>query len=174
MNIQDQYWSYMHQVRFAIFYLDLCADWAYRIDSAIKAFSAIVSSSCIAAWAIWQKLMNVWAIIIAVSQVINAVKAYLPYSARLKNIEAGQKSMKLLYSKMEFNWFLVQAGELTEKQINELLYEFKKEYVEIESQSLKGDVLLKNETRRKEAEAQTNSYFETFWGREPPVNDTSV
>ena len=162
MNMQKQYWSYMYQIRFAIFYLDLYADRAYKINHAIRTISAIASSGCIAAWAVWQELKYVWAIVIALSQVINAIKDFLPYSARLKNIEAGQKSLKLLYSKIEYNWFFVQNGELSEKQINELLYEFKREYTEIESHCLKEDVSLKNRRRREKAQKQTGSYFQTF------------
>lgn len=171
--MKEQYWNYMYQIRFTIFYLDLYAEDANRKNRFIKAFSAIMSSGSIAAWAIWQKLMPVWAIMIAFSQVINAVKEYLPYSTRLKNIELSLKSLKMLYVKIEYAWFKVQSGELSEMQINEFLYELKKEYMEIESQSLNEDVLMPNKKRREKAEKQTGTYFQTYFASRFPAENIS-
>lgn len=169
--MKEQFWKYMQQIQFKIFYLDLYADDAYKKDRAIKGFSAVASSGSIAAWAIWQRWIFGWAVIIAASQVINAVKGYLPYSARLKNIEQAQKPLKLLYNKIEYSWLSVQSGELTEKQINELLYEFQREYIEIESQVSNGDIFLGSKKMRERAKEQTELYFNNYLTSASSITD---
>lgn len=158
--MQNRYWNYMKQVKFVIDYLDLWSENLYRKDMSIKVFSAIMSSSSIAAWAIWQKYAFLWALLIAILQVINAVKAYIPYGTTLKNIASSQKNMKLLYNKMEHNWFQVQSGVLSEAQINEMLYDYKNEYVEIENEIFKDGVHLTNKKLVKQADDRTNTFFE--------------
>ena len=100
---------------------------------------------------------------IAILQVVNAVRAYLPYSTTLKNIALPQKSMKLLYNKMEYNWFQVKSGVLSEAQINEMLYNFENEYVEIENEILKDGVHLTNKRMVKQADDRTNTYFDNHF-----------
>lgn len=171
--MKKRYWDFMQQVRFAIFYLDLCADNAYKWDMFIKVISAIASSAGIAAWAIWNKFAFIWSLIIALSQVVNAVKRYLPYSIRLKNIEVSQRNLKLLYSKIEYHWLQVASGELTEIEINDLLYTFEKEYIEIESQCSKGSILLVKSKLEEKAKQQVDQYFKDNFGNESPMHDIS-
>ena len=61
---------------------------------------------------------------------------------------------------MEYNWLKVSNGELTEEEINELLYTFKNEYTGIENKNMKEEILLDNENFKKEADQKTDFYFE--------------
>ncbi len=119
-----------------------------------------MSSTSIAAWAIWQQLSFLWSIIIAISQVLNAVKVFLPYNKRLKVIASFMEDLKFLYNKMEYNWLKVSGGELTEEEINDLLYTFKNEYTSIENKNLKEEILLDNENFKREADKKTDIYFQ--------------
>ena len=42
------------------------------------------------------------------------------------------EDLKFLYNKIEYNWFKVASGDLSEDEINELLYPFKDEFANIE------------------------------------------
>ena len=44
--------------------------------------------------------------------------------------------LKILYIKIEYDWFKVAEGEVTEKEINQLLFDYKKQFSEIESKYL--------------------------------------
>lgn len=158
--MQEKYWRYMVQIKAWIFYLDLYEESSYKWNRRINVFSAVVSSTSIAAWAIWQQLSLLWSIIIAISQVLNAIKVYLPYNIRLKLIASFMEDLKYLYNKMEYNWLKVSNGELTEEEINELLYTFKNEYTGIENKNMKEEILLDNENFKKEADQKTDFYFE--------------
>ena len=60
----------MVQIKAWIFYLDIYAENSYKWDRRINMYGAIASSSSIAAWAIWKEWSYVWAVIIAISQVL--------------------------------------------------------------------------------------------------------
>lgn len=158
--MQKKYWKFMVQIKSWIFYLDLYAEDSYKWDKIINIFTAIASSSSIAAWAVWQQLSYVWSVIIAISQVLSAIKTFLPYSKRLKVLIPFIEDLKFLYNKIEYNWFKVASGELTEEEINDLLYTFINEYTNIENKSLKEETLVENEKIKEKADEKTNIYFE--------------
>lgn len=110
MELQERYWKELVQLKFENFYLDEYLNHSYKLDNTINIITAISSSGSIAGWAIWNDLMIVWSIIIAVSQVINAIKPYLPFSKRLKTITSMNADVSALFNKAEYNWFKVANG----------------------------------------------------------------
>lgn len=150
----------MVQIKAWIFYLDLYAEDSYKWDKRINIFGAIASSTSIAAWTIWSQLSYVWSVIIAVSQVLTAIKSFMPYSRRLKILVPFMEDLKFLYNKIEYNWFKVASGELSEDEINELLYAFKDDFASIENKNLKEETLLENNKFKTIADKKTDVYFE--------------
>ena len=69
------------------------------------------------------------------------------------------EDLKFLYNRMEYTWFKVASGEMTEEEINEILYEFKNEYTNIENKHLKNETLLENEKFKKKSDMKTDAYF---------------
>lgn len=158
--MQEKYWYYMVQIKSSLFYLDIYAEESYKWDRRINAFGAIASSSSIAAWAIWEECSYVWGFIIALSQVLTAVKGYFPFAKRLKLLKPFIDDLKVIYLKMEYEWYRVAGGELTEKEINTLLYAHKKDVSAIEGKYLKDDVLIENKNYMHIANNKTSIYFE--------------
>lgn len=157
--MQEKYWRYMVQIKAWIYYLDIYAEKSYKWDRRINIYGAIASSSSIAAWAIWKDWSYVWAFIIAISQVLTAIKDFLPFGRRLKLLRPFIEDMKLLYIKIEYDWYKVAEGELTEKEINTLLFSYKKEFASIENKYIKEEVLLENSNYKEEADQKNNRYF---------------
>lgn len=83
---QDRYWKELYQLRVHVNYLEIYMERSERLDKAINIFFAITSSSSICGWAIWNKFSFVWGMIIAISQLINAIKYFLPYRDRMKSL----------------------------------------------------------------------------------------
>ena len=121
--------------------------------------NAVASSGSIAVWAIWDQFPFIWASIIAISQVIFAVKPFLPYSQRLKLLVPYLDEIKNLYNKIEYNWYAIQAGHLSEKEINELLYKFKEKATLAETKFLRNGSLKENLDFQKQADKKTEEYF---------------
>ena len=61
---------------------------------------------------------------------------------------------------MEYEWYKVAGGEITESEINTLLYTYKKEVSDIEAKYLKDDVLIENNSYMSIANRKTDLYFE--------------
>lgn len=157
--MQEKYWNFMVQVKSSINYLDIYAENSYKWDSKINVISAIASSSSIAGWAIWNDFSYIWAFIIASAQVLTAIKDYIPFRKRLKLLRPFTEDMIQLYIKTEYNWYKVSEGQLTESEINALLFSYKKEFASIESKYMKDGILLENSKYMKEADEKTTSYF---------------
>lgn len=75
--IQKKYWNELSQLKFELYYLGEYIAHSEKCDNSINIITAITSSSSIAAWALWDSWKFVWSFIIALSQVINAVKIHL-------------------------------------------------------------------------------------------------
>lgn len=157
--MQEKYWNFMCQTKAWIFYLNFYADDSYKWDKRINIFSAITSSTSIAAWAVWQQFSYIWSVIIAVSQVLTAIKSFLPYSQRLKILIPFTNGLEALYNKLEYNWFKVASGELTEEEINQLLFSFKDEYTQIENTNMSEENLVARDDLQKKADEKTKTYF---------------
>ena len=89
----------MVQIKAWTFYLDIYAEDSYKWDRRINIYGAIASSSSIAAWTIWRSWSFIWAAIIAISQVLTAIKQYLPFGRRLKYLQPFIEDLNKLWNK---------------------------------------------------------------------------
>lgn len=158
--MQEKYWNYLVQIKASVYYLDIYAENTYKSERNINVVCAIASSASIAAWATWTELAYVWGFIIAGSQVLTAVKEFFPYAKRLKMLKEFVEEMKIMYVNMEQEWFRVAEGEMTEKEINILLFAYKKKMTELESKHLGEQILVEKKEYAKEADRRCNDYFE--------------
>jgi len=120
---QERYWKELFELRVHVIYLDLYMQQSEVRDKAINIFLAVTSSSSICGWAIWNKYSFIWAVIIAVSQLINAAKQFLPYRTRWKAISSIVKDLETLLNCYEKKWYDVAEGNLTSEEINTLQFE---------------------------------------------------
>ena len=164
---QSRYWSELREIKTHVIYLQKYAASSDWWDKAINILLAITSSSSIAAWAIWQKYSMVWAIIIALSQVITAIKPFLPYKQRLKVLGEFNDKLQEISLNCERNWFNVAEGKLTEEEIHDLYINIKNQSLEAERKYLKNIVLPKNKRILREAEEEANLYLKkTYHGED--------
>lgn len=158
--MQERYWNFMIQVKASIYYLDIYLEESYKIDTIINIICAIASTASIGAWAIFKIVPFLWSFIIAISQVITAIKIYLPYSKRITEIKPFLEELNHLHIKIEHEWYDVASGKMTETQINDLLFEFKKSYTSAESNHMNSSILFRREDIMCEADKLTLRYFE--------------
>src|SRR3989442_4975515 len=120
---QEQYWKELYELEVHANYIELYHQKSERWDNAINTFSAITSSSSIAGWVIWQQYSFVWGGIIALSQVISAIKMFLPYKARVNSLPRLLHELEEIFIDAERDWYKVSEGHLTEEQIHKLLFQ---------------------------------------------------
>lgn len=159
MNIQNQFWNFLVQLKAWIFYLDEYADISYKWERRINIITAVASSSSIAAWVIWDKLEFIWGFIIAVSQVISAINKYFPFKKRIEISGTFIHDLEALFFETEYIWFKVASGQLTEDEINDELFKLKNKYNKLSKENLKQTGLLENKRIKKHSDIKTEQYF---------------
>jgi hypothetical protein len=117
---QRRFWKELVTLRIHTYYLSEYYSKSEKIDRCINSFLAISSSGGIAGWVIWNEWGFVWAFIIAVSQLINAIKNYLPYKNRMKCTDKLMIALENLFYYAESKWFNVSQGLLSNADINKL------------------------------------------------------
>lgn len=155
----------MFQIKQWIYYLDIYAENDYKWDRKINIFNAIVSSTSIAAWTIWSELSFVWGAAIACSQILAAVKSFLPFNKRLKAITSFIIELKTIFVDIEHKWYLVANGEMTESEINDAIRDYKMKYELISSKYMIQEIVIREDFRDM-ADKMAIIYFENNYGEE--------
>lgn len=161
---QERYWKELFELRVHVNYLDLYMEKSEFIDKSINIFLAVTSSSSICGWAIWNKYGFIWAIIIASSQLINAVKQFLPYKTRLKATCSILSELEELLIFAEMKWFDVAEGKLTEEEINKLQFDIRAKKTQSVQRHLGMNTLPEKEKLFCKAKKSAEIYIMNFYG----------
>ena len=160
---QKRYWNMLVEVRLHVSYLRHYAAHAEWWDKAVNIFMAISSSGSIAAWAIWQQLVYVWPSIIALSQVVMAVKPFLPFKQRQKAVMALSDQIQSIALAVERDWYEVSEGDLSDKQIHDLIVKYRNLREDAEQTHLKEIILPRKAKLLTIAEHDTRQYFTSHY-----------
>ncbi len=161
---QDRYWKELYQLRVHLNYLEVYMEQSEFIDKSVNIFLAITSSSSICGWAIWNKFDFIWAVIIATSQLVSAIKQFLPYRKRLKSISGILREFEELLTYYEMKWFDVAEGKLTEEEINKLQFEIRSKKTKILHKYLGTNTLPTKGKLFEKAKKIANTYINNFYG----------
>ena len=156
---QSQYWKLLEDAKYHEFYLEAFLRKYQAIERRIKYFLAITSSASIAGWAIWSKFSFVWAILIASSQLLNAIQHFLPYSERVKLINHALPKLNRLSLRIEDDFYHVKNGGLTDYEIHQVTIRFREEINEIETR-LRDNLLPDSAKITDQALTLTEQYLE--------------
>ena len=160
---QERYWKELYQLKIHVNYLMIYLEKSEFNDKAVNIFLAITSSSSICGWAIWQKYSFIWAIVIAASQLITAIKMFLPYKTRMKIIGGLVHELEEILHYCEMRWFDVAEGNLTEEDIHKLQFEIRKRKAQAVKKHLGIDTLPPKKNYFDEARGLANTYFDNFY-----------
>jgi len=164
--VQSRYWNELQHLKENLGYIQLYRQKLESRDKALKFFLAITSSGSIAGWAIWKNVGMLWAVIIAASHVIHAIKHLFPYEARLKSLSGLFYAIEKLLLFTEERWYDVSEGNLTEKQIHDLQFEIRRKRIDTVKKHL-GDTLLPlKEKLWSKSVRSADVYFDTFYKME--------
>lgn len=162
-NYQERFWRELDQLKVHVYYLELYLEKTERIERGLNIILAIASSGSIAGWAIWQKYQIAWAFVIALSQLIHAIKPHLPFSKRLKALNALTNDLESLFLSMENHWFNVSEGRLSEEEIHKLHMQIKGTRRQLIQKHIGSESLPKNGKLLAQAVTSTKTYFLNFY-----------
>src|SRR6056297_3155403 len=103
--IRNKIWYNLVNSKFKCYYIGFIIDKYQKRSTFINLFLAITSLSSVSAWAIWNVLPWLWAIIIAASNILIAIKPYLKYDKKIKELNeklAILESIEIEYEKLFF------------------------------------------------------------------------
>ncbi len=160
---QEHYWKEFYRLKVHTNYTELLLGRTEFIDRGLKMFLAIASSASIGGWVLWQEHAMVWAIVIAGSQVVNAISQYLPYKERLRSFAGLLSDLEDLVIHVEDQWLRVAAGEVTEEEIRKSLLELRTRKSKSFKKHLPGTTAPEEGKLFAKAEQKTINYFQNFY-----------
>jgi len=162
-NYQHRFWRELDQLRIHASYAEYYYERTVQTDRIISMVLAVVASGGVAGWAVWNKYQQVWAVIVAGSQVVNAVKGYLPYAKRLKALSSLASELESLFITMEGHWFNVSEGLLTDEEIHKLHMKIKDQRRLLIQKCVGAVDIPHNQKLMDKATASAKCYFENFY-----------
>lgn len=162
---QELYWKQLVEVKVVSSYIRLYRDeqsvWINRLGM----FRAVATSSTIAGWAIWKDYAFVWGIILAASQVADALKAYLPNAKRQRSASELVNVLESLLIDAKFEWESVFAGTFSAEDILSRYRKLARLQLEAEKKFFP-DGLPPDPRLRALAERDASAYFKATYGVE--------
>ena len=166
--MRDKLWYNLLDVKFKSIYYDELATYYQVIDRRMNVFLALASSGSIASWAIWEEFNFIWALIIAISTVINVIKPYFPYHKYVNEISKMSAQLDNLSWEYENLWFKFDRDKINEEQCFKLYMDLKKRL---------NDVLKFSEetiiTENIKIESKTNKLMDIYLRNDFNIQHTS-
>jgi hypothetical protein len=152
----------MIELKVAAGYIRRYRDDLSRWVTGLGTVKAIASSGSIAAWAIWREYAFVWGAIIAVSQVVDALKEVFPFTKTHKAASEHTIALDSIFIDAQLEWENIFSGRYTDEQIANRQHKLRKLQHDAERHSFPNGLLTKAALFR-EAEAEATAYFESMY-----------
>ena len=158
---RGSFWTMYNEVKYAEYYYWHYKDLSEKWNRYIKAGMCIASTAGVASWFIWQQFAIVWAIVIALSQVIRAIEHLFPFSRRITVINFFLPDLGLLINEIEHDWYKTES--MDSEAINELTFEYKNRLAALESKYISDTYFPRNEKCFAKALKDKEAYFEQHY-----------
>jgi len=156
---QHRYWNQLIQLRVDSYYIHAYHEAMESRQTALNMFLAVAASASIASWAIWKQFAFLWATVIASSQLLSAVKHYLPFERRVKQLAPLSIDLDQLFLDAERQWYAVAEGQLPNQAIHEALISLKERRTKADHTYFKETALPSKPKLLKEAEQRATAYL---------------
>jgi hypothetical protein len=160
---QEHFWKELYRLKFHICLMELLLAKSEQYDRGIKIFLAVTSSASIGGWAIWADLSLIWASAIAASQVLNAVRQYLPFKDRLKSYSGLLNELEDIYLRAESQWLEISTGSLSDVEIKTALNDLRNRRQKAFRKNLPESTIPESIKMTGLAEDKASSYFDNFY-----------
>jgi len=166
MLMRDLYLNMITQFKFELYYYEAYFRHACRWDYIIKFALAILTANCIAGWAIWEKYKEVWAIILAVSQVAQLINTLLPYQRRIETIGPLHKELETCYADFENSFIKTLLDKLDDVEANDIRTKYQKQWDDAENTALMKDAIPRIPWLVSSSDREKVRYFRTMLGND--------
>jgi hypothetical protein len=160
---QQLYWNEMINLKADAAFIRLYRDSRGRWVRGLGIFKAVASSSSIAVWAVWQKFPLIWGAIIAISQVLDAVKDFFPFAKEHKAASAHSMTLDYLFNDVQLEWENIFSGRYSDDEIMKLRHKLGKSQLDALQRSFP-EGLASDYRLLEQAKQEAETYFATTYG----------
>ncbi|MCF8230087.1 MAG: hypothetical protein K9G58_14805 [Bacteroidales bacterium] len=107
--IEDKIWYNLVNTKFKCYYIGYLIRKYQRQSISINSFLSVISLSSVSAWVIWEIIPWLWALLIALSNVLIAIKPFLTLDKKIKELNEKLSVLELIqaeYEKIFFEHFM--------------------------------------------------------------------
>ena len=135
---QQQYWNAFSRLKRDAIYISLYHEQVEAVERRLNIFAAVASATAVAGWAAKSDLAVVWGLVILASQVLTAIRPYLPYRARLRALSALGPDLDALALVAETDWLKVARVSIDDDEIHKRTMALKKKARDAQERSFRG------------------------------------
>jgi hypothetical protein len=122
---QILYWQELVQLKADSCYVRDYRNAVGKWVTGIAALRAVTSASSIAIWAVWKEHAYVWASLIALAQVADALKDVFPLYKKQTALSRWSGSLNRLFVDAQRDWDDIAGGSCTNQQIRRTLHKLR-------------------------------------------------
>lgn len=156
---RELYWRQLIQLKTDSVYVRLYRDNRHKWVSGLGILRAIASSGGIAAWAIWRQYAFVWALIIAASQVADALREVFPFTRQYRAAGEYMLALDRLLIDAEMEWVKVFKGDYPDDDVLDRRRVLMTLQVEAQRKSFPNGLPPRNHTLQRVAEREAAAYL---------------
>ena len=119
--MRDKYWAMYTDLKFKERYYCRYQTHVKRLNGALNGFCIIISASSIAGWSIWNQFPLLWGLLLAMAQIIQAIKSLLPFSRQEIALRFLIPELRKLVNDIDHEWDSVTRLDETEKQACDMI-----------------------------------------------------
>jgi len=142
--MQSRYWGLMCDLREEYYFYEILKSRSFNWNKIISLTISIFTASSVASWQIWQVYTDVWAWIVAITQVLAIVNAALPFNNRVECLKKAEPAFLKVCSLIESYWYDVKLGRLSGDNINDFVSQIEEEWAVIKQTYLNEDCNAEN------------------------------
>ncbi len=120
---------------------------------------AVITSGSVTAWFVWKSVPLLWAVIVAVSQVVSIVKGYIPFLEYIAPLKYLLPELEKMLIEMDYKWELINRAEYDDDSaINDLIYSCDCQWSSMQNKYMPG-VSLANARLQAKADQSAIDFF---------------
>ena len=162
--MRDIYFQSFYDHHYKVRYYLAYSMHAKRMDNWFVGVCTLISAVGFALWGVWPELMAIWALMVALSQVLLSIRPMLPYSQQIASLKYLIPEAELFIKRMEYGWNTINT--LSDDEIAKKHFELTSEFQSLVYRYADDGYFPVVKSCAKIADQQTEAYFYLIYGVE--------
>lgn len=158
--MREKFWAVIVDMKIAERYYWHYGQRSKFWNNIITGLCLIASGTSISAWYCWRMFPYIWAIILAISQIISVCKPLLPFSERLTACKYIGQDIEQMLVDLEYIWGATGSG-ISDDQFRNYVAEYEKKYIATENRFSKEGLFPQKMKLHQKAQDEAETFFKT-------------